>query len=196
MEENQNIQITKRQASICSAAILLMFLFVFIVGYFLGKQSICENFVHRIDEDVVKDQVDYLVATQNPQTVQDSVPSAKVSESTSDSDSDKVVAEKTLKHDVLPKERYFVRLAGFGVKKTAQEFAARLKQRNIVVKIKTRKSKTASGKIRKWYQAVTDMYDSREILMRVVEKIKRLENIRNNDIKIIAVKLDKDKDAP
>ena len=49
-------------------------------------------------------------------------------------------------------------------------------------------SKTASGKQKTWYQAITPTYESTEELESQVSKIKRLEHIRGSDIKIVYVK--------
>ena len=49
-------------------------------------------------------------------------------------------------------------------------------------------SKTVSGKQRTWYQAITPDYDSSQELQEQVTRIKRLEHIRDKDIRIVHAK--------
>ena len=82
----------------------------------------------------------------------------------------------------------YAQLIGFGTKKAAQAFVARLKKHNVPVILKTVVSKTAAGKQRTWYQAITPTYQSAELLEDQLMKIKRLEHIRDKDIKIVYTK--------
>ena len=86
------------------------------------------------------------------------------------------------------KDSQYACLIGFGTKNAANSFVTRLKKHHVPVILKTVISKTASGKARTWYQAITPTYDSASELQEVVNKVKRLEHIRDNDIKIVHVK--------
>ena len=86
------------------------------------------------------------------------------------------------------KKSQYAQLIGFGTKQAAQAFVTRLKKHNVPVILKTMMSKTASGKQKTWYQAITPTYDTAQELQDQVSKIKRLEHIRGNDIKTVYVK--------
>ena len=81
----------------------------------------------------------------------------------------------------------YAKLVGFGTKKSAIGFAERLKQQNIDVQIKTNISKTAQGKKRIWYQAITPEYSSVNALEQDINKIVKFEHIRKQDVQIIQI---------
>lgn len=77
-------------------------------------------------------------------------------------------------------------LVGFATKQHALSFVQRLQNRGIVVQIKTRISKSATGKTKKmWFQVVTNQYNSKEELDEAIAQIKKTERIKSSDIKII-----------
>lgn len=77
-------------------------------------------------------------------------------------------------------------LVGFATKQHALNFVQRLQNRGITVQIRTRISKSATGKAKKmWFQVVTTPYNSKEELDEVVAQIKKTEHIKSSDIKII-----------
>lgn len=216
-----HIVLTKRQVSMIMASLLLFCLFVFIVGFFLGKRTIIEDFSSKVSKETLHDQVDFLLTMQSLQSSQEDAYQSSASQSASAQatmDTQKndihqitlsqmpVTSEYTAqeKLDVvvavpLPSSKdsieqegqqtpLYAQLIGFGTKKAAQAFVARLKKHGIPVVLKTMMSKTASGKQRTWYQAITPTYYSLPELNAYVAKIKQLEHIRSNDIKIVSVR--------
>ncbi len=220
------IVMSKRQASMMMASMLLFCLFVFIVGFFLGKRSAIDDFSDKMGKQVLHDQIDFLLTTQSLQSSQQDEPtdSQTASEFSSASfdqpfdnpiinlqsqdnhtqgdhlvkvdpiialSADEIVHDNVhqIEKDVVSKSKLqYAQLIGFGTKKAAQGFVARLKKHNVPVILKTMMSKTASGKERVWYQAITPTYESLQELQGQVAKVKRLEHIRDTDIKIIYTK--------
>ena len=228
---SDQIVLTKRQASMIMASILLFCLFVFIVGFFLGKRTTIDDFSSKVTKEALHDQIDFLLTTQSLESSQESsaihgaiiesepvvdkqlaIMTASTEElnlptiSADKSEKFAVVSEsymtkphgfpvlenKTSLHDqpvtIEVKKPQYAQLIGFGTKQAAQAFVTRLKKHNVSVILKTMISKTAAGKQRTWYQAITPTYESTQELQDQISKIKRLEHIRGNDIKIVYVK--------
>lgn len=217
---SDQIVLTKRQVSMIMASMLLFCLFIFIVGFFLGKRMVMDDFSSQITKETIHDQIDFLLTTQSLESSQNDqiatieaepLDTAIVSDDFSE---DEIVLPAVIMHDSLQqvpvvfaeknsaeglpgqekfKENFqegkqYAQLIGFGTKKAAQAFVSRLKKHNITVILKTMISKTASGKQRTWYQAITPNYESMQELQDQVSKIKRLEHIRDKDIKIVHLK--------
>jgi hypothetical protein len=82
--------------------------------------------------------------------------------------------------------KHYATLAGFAKKASANQLVQRLKKRNIDVIIKTKTSKSASGKsLKNWYQVVTKSYETCDDVQQVVNKILKFEKIKSSDVKII-----------
>lgn len=195
ISEKDIIYITKRQASIVTAIIAVLGLFLFCLGYFWGKQSVIEDFSQRVVQESVND-LNYL------ETVQSFAQGSKQAEQTVDTEGTVQIEEKaveqtqpTVKADPKqsveqsagkPGKQYKAILIGFGTKQAAAGFVNRLRKQNISVDIRQRKSKSSSGKISKpWYQVVTRSYSSQADLDRVISKIQKTEKLKASDIKII-----------
>ncbi len=227
---SDQIIITKRQLSMIMASMLLFCLFVFIVGFFLGKRTVIDDFSSKVTKESLHDQIDFLLTTQSLASSQENAAiieaepeieklnaiviadkqQAPVSaivmadRNTKDSQTQLVATEMyTSRPENFPvlddrssvvesvvdnKQPQYAQLIGFGTKQAAQAFVTRLKKHNVPVILKTVISKTASGKQRTWYQAITPTYESARELQDQVTKIKRLEHIRGNDIKTVYVK--------
>lgn len=218
--QKDQIVFNKRQVSMLMASMVIFCLFIFIVGYFLGKRTAMNDFSSDVTQHALHDQIDYLLTTQSLQSSQQD-DSDQTTEEQYDVDkndtmisvSQSVVSEKAqniistvveqknhkiieAKNTQLPaiqideneKDSQYACLVGFGTKTAANAFVARLKKHHVPVILKTMISKTVAGKSRTWYQAITPTYDSSQQLQEIVQKVKRLEHIRDNDIKIVHVK--------
>lgn len=210
------IILTQRQASMIMASMIIVSLFIFITGYFLGKRTVINDFSSQVTQTALHDQIDYLLTSQSLQSSKDddvslqenqepdevphvhvanqaSVSSEKI-QIDSDLSSSAVKNSEIASHkdavtkNVSQSDRQYACLIGFGTKTAANAFVARLKKHHISVILKTVISKTASGKTRTWFQAITPTYDSAKELQDVVNKVKRLEHIRDNDITFVHVK--------
>lgn len=211
------IILTQRQASMIMASMIIVSLFIFITGYFLGKRTVINDFSSQVTQTALHDQIDYLLTSQSLQSSKDDdaslqenqeldeVPHVHVAHQASVS-SEKIQIDSDLSssavknseiashkkdaviNNTLQSDRQYACLIGFGTKTAANAFVARLKKHHISVILKTVISKTASGKTRTWFQAITPTYDSAKELQDVVNKVKRLEHIRDNDITFVHVK--------
>ena len=214
------ITISKRQASILVALFLFLALTVFIIGYFLGKKSMLDSLTNNFEQEI--EQFDQFspnnmreVARKTAQFGQimkedfDKVDaSGSMREFAFDDSQQQEVAEKPVVAEALPVEpaaklafeekvseapiKAYAQLIGFGSKQTATAFKNRLAKKKIEVKIKTRTSKTAKGRKRTWYQAVTPVFTSFEELEKTIKKIQKLEYIRTKDINIVHIKEQED----
>lgn len=82
-------------------------------------------------------------------------------------------------------KKHFAALAGFGKKTSAETMINRLKKHKIDLELKTKVSKSASGKgTRTWYQVVTKPYLDKDEVQRIVDRVVALEHIKRSDIKI------------
>lgn len=233
---SDQIILTKRQASMIMASMLLFCLFVFIVGFFLGKRTTIDDFSSKVTKEALHDQIDFLLTTQSLESSQESsfekvatggavieaepladkqlaIMTANVQAITAPATISATKQEPVMitsdDHFSKPQEfptfenkpstqeltvvsnvknPQYAQLIGFGTKQAAQAFVTRLKKHHVPVILKTMISKTASGKQRTWYQAITPTYESAQELQDQVSKIKRLEHIRGNDIKTVYVK--------
>lgn len=218
---SDQIILTKRQVSMIMASMLLFCLFVFIVGFFLGKRTIIDDFSSKVTKEALHDQIDFLLTTQSLQSSQEDGQATEVEPEENNNNDAIVIADKiesiapvivsqeivkttadkrenisqnsseekivTTEQQIIKKSQY-AQLIGFGTKKAAQSFVARLKKHNVPVILKTVMSKTASGKQRVWYQAITPTYETSQELQDQLTKIKRLEHIRDKDMKIVYTK--------
>jgi hypothetical protein len=205
------IVLSRRQASMIMASMVIVSLFIFITGYFLGKRTVIHDFSSNVTQSALHDQIDYLLTTQSLQSSKDDETSlddeqelqeaqsreesiqlpTKIDAIKHDTSYNSPIVQNTKKEitsDDVKNGSQYACLIGFGTKPAANAFVARLKKHNIPVILKTVISKTASGKTRTWFQAITPTYDSAQELQDVVNKVKRLEHIRDNDIKIVHVK--------
>lgn len=216
---SDQIVLTKRQASMIMASMLLFCLFVFIIGFFLGKRTVIDDFSTKVTKEALHDQIDFLLTTQSLESSQEdgiateaesienlaienqeSIMPAIFSQerisqtrmTTTNDNSSKVyitsLEQPAIKEFKMIEGPQYAQLIGFGTKKAAQTFVSRLKKHDVPVILKTMMSKTAAGKQKTWYQAITPTYNSAEELQSQIAKIKRLEHIRDKDIKIVHAK--------
>ncbi|MGZ6250824.1 MAG: hypothetical protein ACXWL2_02245 [Candidatus Chromulinivorax sp.] len=213
---SDEIVLTKRQVSMLMASMLLFCLLIFMVGFFLGKRTVLEDYSAKVTKEALHDQIDFLLTTQSMQSSQeasldfsDNLPEITLNPEL-DANTQVLTEQENTKPVLISTEsplvgsmvavtessqplpvkegKQYAQLIGFGTKKAAQIFVARLKKQNIPVILKTNISKTASGKQKVWYQAITPTYNSYEELHEQIAKIKRLERIRDKDIKIVHTK--------
>lgn len=212
MIDQNGIYISKKQASVTAALLVVLGLLLFVGGYFWGKQSVIDGFTQKTSQESFNDQVDYLLTMQsfaaknggvmpeelistesdkNNQQAQveellANLPDAVEENSMIKTDASKVKVEKVEATVDLKSGKHFAMLAGFGKKISAEQMIQRLKKRKIDVEIKVKSSKSASGKSRRaWYQVVTKSYDSVQDVQQIVDKILMFEKIKRTDIKIV-----------
>lgn len=193
----EGITISKRQASILVALFLLLALSVFIIGYFLGKKSMLDSLADNFEQEIEK-------FDQSTVKLEELEGAPDISSVNQDFAFDDSRTKKEIKDPVAPapkkeveKEqetpvKAYAQLIGFGSKQSATAFKSRLDKKKIDVIIKTRSSRTAKGRKRFWYQAVTPVFDSFEKLEKTIKEIQKLEFIRTKDINIVHIKEQED----
>lgn len=190
--ERDTIYITKKQASIAVVALSALCLLTFMVGYSWGKQSALNDFGQRITEESVQDGADYesMVNSLTDALSVETLPHAESEDEEPLTTNNSFHAKNVEKADSAQSEKkdvkkYSATLIGFGTKGAAQSFVSRLGKHGITVFIKTRTSKSASGKTKKnWYQIVTNSYNSKEELQSLIAQIQKFERLKSSDIKI------------
>jgi len=129
-------------------------------------------------EKLLQDMPD---ALEELDTVKPEVPSKKVvvTEVTTTPQGSKAISVS-----VEPsKGKHFAALAGFAKKASAVSMINRLKNYKINLELRTKISKSGSGKSKTWYQVVTPKMDNDELQV-VVDKVLSIEHIKRKDVKI------------
>jgi hypothetical protein len=189
--------LSTRQISWISAALLLLFFFVFMTGYFIGHQRSLRSFSTKLDQESFADRIySSLYALydkgdeedadeQDDSEEQENAPGEKKTESLIDAAKQpaaQAVVENSVTKPIesaVSKTYYYAEIAGFGSKVAAEKFAQRLHAKNIKVQINKRQSKTVKGKEVVWYQAVTDSFNSKKQLLAVVARLKQEDHLKN-----------------
>lgn len=171
--------IPKKTVSISIACLLLIFFFIFAAGYFMGKKKLAHDFCQDIERTSFSDQLNYALNAAYdkqpaplPSTIENQeialVESAVVE--TAPAKVPITVAKPTT-------TKWAAQLMG-GSQKDVTAFANRLLKHGISVIVKKRTGRTAHGNPVYWYQAVTQPFENQEELKKIVERIKKLENIK------------------
>ena len=103
---------------------------------------------------------------------------------------DKIIAKpQEDKKDVkqVDDSMYSAQLVG-GTYKAMNQFRQRLQKHGIAVLVKRRVGKRKDGRQIIWHQAITEQFDNKTDLENLIQKIKRLERLK--DVKIIINKKD------
>jgi uncharacterized protein YaaN involved in tellurite resistance len=163
---NEVLYLTNRQVSWLTASIVMLSFCVFIAGYFLGQRKALEQFNEVMEQEISTNSVivDEAETAVHSNVVDMSAP----------------VVQKT-----APVEAFYkAQLIGFGTSRAAQQFADRLQNKNMPVRVDERHSKTAQGKKIIWYQVTTEPFNDKQELLTFVEKIKKEERLK--DIRIVS----------
>lgn len=215
LSDQNGILITKKEASVSAAILVVLGLLIFIGGYFYGKQSVIDGFTQKATQESFNDKVDYLLTMQSfaeknggvevsdGQATPISTPSASaeievpalLQDFSSDVDDISSKENKSLKKSKSElkaeskqekKHTHYAVLSGFSKRSSAVALVGRLKKQNIDAETRKKTSKSASGKVaRTWFQVVTKSYGSRLEVQAIVDKVLSLEKIKRSDIKII-----------
>lgn len=194
-ENNEaGLTVSHRQASLVLAGCLLGVFFSFVSGYFWGKKNAASQFVMKTQQDSFAGQIysSMCELCQSDNDVKEMPDQQK--ESVNVAQGKELAQEKlekvTTKIDSSPekikeeKVFYTAQLIGFGTKKNALTFANKLNDQGIPVEIRSRKSKSAKGKTVSWYQVVTQKYENKGELEKLVAHVSKKERLKG--VQIIA----------
>ena len=195
--DNEGLFIPVRHVTLLVVGAFSVICIVFFGGYFIGKKHVMEQLVAKLEQDSFADQVysslcelyDY-DDQQAVDTVADQTDCSQelseehvnevlfsplpVAETSSDAFQGPAIAQSEV---VLP--QYFAQLIGYQSKRYADMFAKKMEKKNIPVLVKIRKSITARGKTKEWYQVITKQYTDWQELQAVVDRVSREEKIKD-----------------
>ncbi|HEV2602004.1 MAG TPA: hypothetical protein VGT41_06975 [Candidatus Babeliales bacterium] len=221
VDENKNneegvqqgtITLTYRQASWGMAVLVVLFFFVFITGYFLGKQKEVEDFSNKVERDSLADMISASLYSRYDEKgpsadegddVLELLEKVELTEGVESDTADAALAtheqlvasalssdaEKSMIAPCETKEnmvQYYAELVGFGTEKSAMAFVNRLAKENITTIVKAKTSKTAKGKKIVWYQVVTEPFVDHTLLLDLVKKLEKKEHLKGVSIQVYA----------
>jgi len=181
-----------REVSWVIALILTLCFLVFCAGYFWGQRKVMSRFLSKIEEDSLADKVTYSLYTMTGKdSTEEQDPEDALGNGQEEVPFEPETADETTKQDDVvdtsvetgPQLVYVAPLVGFGTLHAARSFAQRVKKTGISVIVKERSSKTQRGRRITWYQAVTQEFEKKEELEKVIEIVKKKEHIK--EVKII-----------
>lgn len=187
-----HISLTQKQLSYAIAALLAFTFFIFIAGYFLGKQKAAQEFSYRADQDSLADQIySSMCILYDAKDENDDG-----EENETDSESDQNSDESEKKEEILAPEenqpadapvnekKYFAALAGFSSATLAEgkKMMQRLKAHGFDVQMVERTSKTVKGQTKTWHQLITAVCANKDELQQIVSQIAKREHIKEKNI--------------
>lgn len=190
-ESNYSLTLSLRQASLACAGVLLTCLFSFMAGYFLGKKNAAEQFLYKIEQESLADQIYSSMCglsdkDENPDDAE-IMDTSETDAETTDSEQESKAAEVTSIQNIeqptmvssneSQEPKFYAQLAGFGSLAAAEKFAQRLEKRGYAAEVVERKSRSAKGKMVSWYQVVTKKFENKADLLKLVQSIKKIEHL-------------------
>jgi hypothetical protein len=196
--------IKSQQLSRYVAAAILILFFTFIIGFFGGQRYAIQQFSNKIDNDSFADQIYASLCAISDQDLdsQDSCESYPEDVDQKDQD-DSEIANKHAQLNEAPTsleepaavdaatyktddaQEYYAELIGFGTSQAAHRFTHQLIKKGFPAEVKKRQSKTSRGKPIYWYQVVTDLYQDKEKLTALVDRITKEEKL--SGVRIVTV---------
>jgi SPOR domain len=168
-KSDKYMQLTERQVSTIAAGLLMILFFVFIAGYYWGKQAALDPVGSHIMEDALADKVYYACCTFNP------------------------VAQNTLSDSHQEDPVYYAPLERFNSLPSAQAYVQKMEHQGCAVKIIEHQSKTSKGVEQQWYQVITAPLRTKEEVAQVLDTLKK--RILLKDRTIVALKPEQQKQA-
>ncbi len=168
--------IPKKTVSISVACLLLLFFFIFAAGYFMGKKKLAHDFCQEVERTSFSDQLNFALTAAYDKQPSVPTPCTPEAEEIQLIETQPIQATVTTPV-VVTQKKWAAQLMG-GSHKDVTAFASRLQKQEITVIVKKRTGRTAHGNPVHWYQAVTPPFDNEQELKKVVERIKKLENIK------------------
>lgn len=171
LNNEKNIKLNQKQISYAAAMWLMLSFFIFIAGYYWGKKSTFDPISEQIAYSSLADKVYYAFCALNENE----------QESESEQESDEAIVNENNNNEIISEngkinkenqKAYYALLSGFGTINAAKAYAQKLLNKDFAVRVLERKSRTASGKLRKWYQVATAPMNNKEELEKIIDSIK------------------------
>lgn len=189
--ENLHFTLSSRLASLLIAAGLLILFFSFMVGYFWGKQNGISQFCMNVEQSSFADRIytsmcelsDSEVATNQESAGASEVQAVEIALAQESDVQEDEVAQVAEKQDSAPLLAHHAQLVGYGSELQAEKFVKKLAQKGIQAHVASRKSKSSKGKVRLWYQVVTEDFTDKSELESLVARISKEERL--NGVRIV-----------
>ena len=179
--------VPSRHLSLIIAGLLFLFFGIFVGGYFLGKKHCTQELAQKIIDDSFADKV-YSTALSMGEEINNKGDvsfidtSINTSEQLSINSDISIAQQKESSSESYEEKLYYAQLIGFATENAAQKFATKLSTKNVATEIKKRMGRSTKGKISYWYQVVTQAYNDKHELSKIVDKIAKEERL--NDVHI------------
>lgn len=187
-ETYEGLFIPTHQLSGSIVGALVVATILFVGGYVIGKKQAVDQLMVQVEHDVFADQIySSLCSLYDADAFGEQVASA-ISEKQEKKGDDvpetslDAVAQDSVLSSTTSATSYVGQLLSYHGRQQAEEFVRKCARKKVPLEVKTRKSVTASGKTRKWYQVVTKPYTDRHALEQVMEQIAYEENIKGAQI--------------
>ncbi len=185
--ETDVLTVDRRLASRLAALALIVGFFLFLVGYFLGKKQAIQEFMSKIEQDSLADQVYASMHALYDVSDTMQVPNeSTIAGQENAQGSCDLASQQENAQEMQSKEtgkEYIAQIARFPRAKQARQLMQRLKKYGILATIKEQERSTMGGKKSAWYYVMTVPAAKKEELLKTIAKIKKHEPIK--DIKII-----------
>lgn len=172
------LTLNERQVRYLSASIIALVLISFLTGYYWGKKRAYEDFLGYCENQAFGDKIaaSLCLLYESPEDKESEAPETGDQSESSDTIEQEATLQEAAEEGVLATNLYYAQLAGFGSKRSAEQYEHRLKNRGIASHTAERTSTTARGVLRTWYQVVTDPMPYEE-LRHVVERLKKEDHL-------------------
>lgn len=195
--KNNVVIIGMRSLSLLVSAVIVLCFFIFMTGYFLGKRSAYEDVAGVLVQDSLSDRVyasmcsiygykDEKASAEEQELETEVAEADQEAETPATAEPATQPAEAEVATQAAPAAdavHYYAQLAGFGSLQSAEQFARKLRKKNIKVSVAQRRSKSARGKTVSWYQVVTGSYADRNQLDSLVSRLQKEEKL--HDIRVL-----------
>jgi hypothetical protein len=193
---DEGLFVPNRQLSIVVAGLLFLFFSCFMIGYFIGKRSVVEQFTQKMCQESFSDQIYTAVVASHDLNNQDADQSTGITVHNTDvintsnivthnshivdNNNNEQITQQQQEHvtqEAINTTQFYAQLIGFGTEKAAQKFVQKLALKDIETCVKKRISKTAKGRTIYWYQVVTPPCDDKEVLTTLVNRLTKEEKL-------------------
>lgn len=161
---NKQTQATQNQEysniSYVVAGLILTGFFIFITGYYWGKQVIISQLSEQTKQNYLSDKIEnsvYNITNEAPE----------------ESSSQVIISEENRVEN--PDELCYAKLAGFGSLSMAKATLAKIQKAGVESSLVTKKSRTSKGRTITWYQIETNVMPRKDL----EDQIKKLRYIIN-----------------
>ncbi len=181
------IALTHRQLSFLIAGVLALAFFIFISGYFLGKQRAAQEFSYKADQESLADQIysSMCVLYDAKDENEDAEELDQESEMCQSSEI-ALTDEPKIEIEQKSEKKFTAALAGFSAKNIdeGKKMVSRLEKRGYGVELQERISKTAKDTKISWYQVTLKPVANKQELQQIINQIAKAEHLNAASIRV------------